>query len=113
MDLKKLKIWLAGVAVLCVQTTYASIPVTPPSQGGETDIIRAFTAYSADVGQLASYLITAIAFLVFILNLKHAFEESRRTGEWGALGKTFVIGLAVVAVISFMANIAIGILTGM
>lgn len=110
MNIKHLKLVFATLGALFCLPAMASIPVTPPSQGGETDLIRAFASYGSDIGQLAGYGLAVIGIISCGFIVSSAFKQGREQGNYSGFLTTATFGILLVVGLLYLVNIAIGIL---
>ncbi len=94
-------------------TSLANIPVTQPSQGGQSDLIRAFVGFGIDAGEPLTIALAIIGLIGFSAAMLYAFFYARREGDFSVFLKTAAYGIITVVVMLFMADMAIEMLQGM
>jgi len=84
--------------------TWAALP-QPIIPGGadQNDVISIIAAYAKAGGYLLALLLVVAAFLAVGYILVRHFVEAWRYGNWGGMGLTVIIGVAVIALVSVFA----------
>lgn len=106
--------WVMAVSLLAFQNAHAQLPtpVDPsngPSNGNYLSFMQGWTADAVDYVALA---VSGAGFLWVAWILLSKFNEARQSNDpdWGSVGLTAVVAGALLAIVSFFLNEAIGVL---